>query len=81
MYSRNSKLIGNFKCFGFDTSYQNKQDTQQQGRQCTYIVTSDGFGGLVVSLVPEFAGSNPTEAVGFFSDVKKSSACLPSEGK
>jgi hypothetical protein len=32
-------------------------------------------------LVPEFAGSIPTEAVGFFSDVKKSSACLPSEGK
>jgi hypothetical protein len=26
-----------------------------------------GFGGLVVSmLVPEFAGSNPAEAVGFF---------------
>jgi hypothetical protein len=32
-------------------------------------------------LVPEFAGSIPTEAVGFFSDVKKSSACLPSEVK
>jgi hypothetical protein len=31
--------------------------------------------------IPEFAGSNPTEAVEFFSDVKKSSACLPSEGK
>jgi hypothetical protein len=26
-------------------------------------VALDGFGGLVV---PEFAGSNPTEAVGFF---------------
>jgi hypothetical protein len=27
---------------------------------------TDGFGGLVVSmLVPEFAGSNPAEAVGF----------------
>jgi hypothetical protein len=26
----------------------------------------DGFGGLVVSMVPEFAGSIPTEAVGFF---------------
>jgi hypothetical protein len=25
----------------------------------------DGFGGLVVS-IPEFAGSNPAEAVGFF---------------
>jgi hypothetical protein len=32
-------------------------------------------------LVPEFAGSIQTEAVGFFSVVKKSSACLPSEGK
>jgi hypothetical protein len=31
-------------------------------------------------LVPEFAGSNPAEAVGFFR-AKKSSACLPSEGK
>jgi hypothetical protein len=31
-----------------------------------YIACLDGFGGLVVSmLVPEFAGSNPTEAVGF----------------
>jgi hypothetical protein len=27
-----------------------------------------------------FAGSNPAEAVGFFR-AKKSSACLPSEGK
>ena len=32
------------------------------------------------SLVPNFAGSNPTEAVGFFR-AKKSSARLPSEGK
>ena len=42
-----------------------------------------GFGGLEVScwpLVPKFAGSNPTEAVGFFR-AKKSSARLPSEGK
>jgi hypothetical protein len=31
-------------------------------------------------LVPEFAVSNPAEAVGFFL-LKKSSACLPSEGK
>jgi hypothetical protein len=44
----------------------------------------DGFGVLWLAcwpLVPEFAGSIPTVAVGFFSDVKKSSACLPSEGK
>jgi hypothetical protein len=41
----------------------------------------DGFGGLVVCvLVPEFAVSNPAEAVGFFL-CKKSSARLPSEGK
>ena len=42
-----------------------------------------GFGGLEVAcwpLVPKFAGSNPTEAVGSFR-VKKSSARLPSEGK
>jgi hypothetical protein len=31
-------------------------------------------------LVPKFAGSNPTEAVGFLR-AKKSSARLPSEGK
>ena len=31
-------------------------------------------------LVPKFAGSNPAEAVGFFR-AKKTSACLPSEGK
>ena len=34
-----------------------------------------GFGGL-----PEFAGSNPAEAVGYFM-AKKSPASLPSEGK
>ena len=42
-----------------------------------------GFGCLEVArwpLVPKFAGSNPTEAVGFFR-AKKSSARLPSEGK
>ena len=42
-----------------------------------------GFGGLVVvcwPLVSKFAGSNPTEAVGFLGR-KKSSARLPSEGK
>ena len=43
-----------------------------------------GFGGLEVTcwpLVPKLAGSNPTEAVGFFRAKKKSSAHLPSEGK
>jgi hypothetical protein len=33
-----------------------------------------------VWLLPKFAVSNPAEAVGFFR-AKKSSACLPSEGK
>jgi hypothetical protein len=33
--------------------------------------TLDGFGGLVVSILePEFAGSNPDEAVGFFGHPK-----------
>ena len=45
--------------------------------------TVRAFGGLKVArwpLVPKFAGSNPTEAVGFFR-AKKSSARLPSERK
>ena len=45
--------------------------------------STGGFGGLEVAcwpLVPNFAVSNPTEAVGFFR-AKKSSARLPSEGK
>jgi hypothetical protein len=45
--------------------------------------TFDGFGGLVVRMLAsgsEFVGSNPTEAVGLFL-CKKSSACLPPEGK
>ena len=51
----------------------------------TQLVTADpsGFGGLEVAcwpLVPKFAGSNPAEAVGFFTG-GKSSARLPSEGK
>ena len=50
---------------------------------CLYINLNIGFGGLGVAcwpLVPKFAGSNPTEAVGFLGR-KKSSARLPSEGK
>jgi hypothetical protein len=38
------------------------------------------FGTLVVSMVSKITGSILAEAVGFFW-VKKSSACLPSEGK
>jgi hypothetical protein len=48
------------------------------------VVEKDGFGGLVYAYWPlelEFAGSNPTEAVGFFGHPKKSSIHLPSEGK
>ena len=44
--------------------------------------SESGFADLEVAcrpLVPKFAGSNPTEAVGFFR-AKKSSARLPSEG-
>jgi hypothetical protein len=37
------------------------------------------FGGLVVSMLA--SGSNPAEVVGFFRYMKKSSACLLSEGK
>ena len=47
------------------------------------IIVVCGFGGLEVAcwpLVPKFAGSDPAEAVGFFS-AKKSSAPLPTEGK
>ena len=48
-----------------------------------HLPVYSGFGGLGVAcwpLVPKFAGSNPTEAVGFFR-AKKSSARLPSEGR
>jgi len=49
--------------------------------QCIYGCI--GFGGLEVAcwpLVPNFAGSNPAQAVGFLR-AKNSSARLPSEGK
>ena len=53
------------------------------GNEEVTVTSTRGFGGLEVAcwpLVPNFAGSNPTEAVGFFR-AKKSSARLPSEGK
>jgi hypothetical protein len=49
----------------------------------TKLICQSGVGGLEVvcwPLVRKFAVSNPAEAVGFFR-AKKSSACLPSEGK
>jgi hypothetical protein len=33
---------------------------------CMHFSSVSGFGGLVVSMVPKIAGSNPAEAVGFF---------------
>jgi hypothetical protein len=44
----------------------------------------DGFGGLVVSMLASGSrvhGFEPDRGRWIFSDVKKSSACLPSEGK
>jgi hypothetical protein len=43
-----------------------------------------GFGGLVVSMLASgsrVCGFDPDRSRWTFSDVKKSSACLPSEGK
>jgi len=52
---------------------------------CNWFVITFFVGILILEvacwlLVPKFAGSNPTEAVGFLR-AKKSSALLPSEGK
>jgi hypothetical protein len=44
----------------------------------TYLL---GTALVVWLLAPEFVGSNPAEVVAFFRYMKKSSACLPSEGK
>jgi hypothetical protein len=44
----------------------------------------DGFGGLVVSMLAsgsQVRGFDPDRSRWIFSDVKKSSAYLPSEGK
>jgi hypothetical protein len=46
--------------------------------------TPDGFGGLVVSMLASGSrvrGFEPDRSRWIFSDVKKSSAFLPSEGK
>jgi hypothetical protein len=46
--------------------------------------TGNGFGGLVVSMLASGSrvrGFDPDRSRSIFSDVKKSSACLPSEGK
>jgi hypothetical protein len=43
--------------------------TGRQGRRLgSYWMTLDSFGGLVVSMLA--SGSNPAEAVGFFTSVK-----------
>jgi hypothetical protein len=49
-----------------------------------YKQSSDGFGGLVVSMLASGSrvrGFEPNRSRWIFSDVKKSSVCLPSEGK
>jgi hypothetical protein len=49
------------------------------------VLTSiDGFGGLVITMLASGSrvrGFEPDRSRWIFSDVKKSSACLPSEGK
>jgi hypothetical protein len=39
MCSPNSELLGDFKFLGFEAPYENKQDGQQQDRQCTYVTS------------------------------------------
>jgi hypothetical protein len=53
---------------------------------CLYTVvpSDDGFGGLVFSMLAsgsQVRGFEPDRSRWIFSDVKKSSACLSSEGK
>ena len=52
----------------------------RRGRGRAFEIFVPGLGVACWPLVPKFAGSNPAEAVGFLRE-KKSSACLPSEGK
>jgi hypothetical protein len=49
MCNLNNKLNENFKFLGFETSDENKQDTQQD-RQCTYNGTSRRIRATVVSV-------------------------------
>jgi hypothetical protein len=57
-------------------------------KQCILLsgkyIRLGGFGGLVVSMLASGSrvrGFEPDRSRWIFSDVKKSSACLPSEGK
>jgi hypothetical protein len=53
-------------------------------RNVKYLNRRDGFGGLVVSILAygsRVRGFDPDRSRWIFSDVKISSACLPSEGK
>jgi hypothetical protein len=63
------------------------EEKKMQGHsvlECLRTPTADGFGGLVVRMlvsVSRIRGFAPYRSRWIFSDVKKSSACLPSEGK
>ena len=61
------------------------QDRRVRVDQCVPAIRLvSGFGGLEAAcwpLVPKFAGSNPTEAVGFFRAKKNPQHAFPSEGK
>jgi hypothetical protein len=66
------------------TSHYRNSDMCNYTQEFLFIYSHhNGFGSLEVAcwpLVPKFTGSNPAEAVRFLR-AKKSSACLPSEGK
>jgi hypothetical protein len=56
----------------------------QRGLGLFKVPRLDGFGGLVVSMLASGSrvrGFEPDQSRWIFSDVKKSLACLPSEGK
>jgi hypothetical protein len=56
-----------------------RPNSWNQGVDVSLHPLCDGFGGLVVSMLA--SGSRVRGFDWIFSDVKKSSACLPSEGK
>jgi hypothetical protein len=72
LYHRKPRLTA-FNTFSANVWHNHQHYDKRCILKCTtkfsviYISIFSGFGGLVVSmLVPEFAGSNTTEAVGFF---------------
>ena len=77
-------IIGFLIMITFLTIYTSKRPVSIPFKATSFRkFLQSGVGGLEVAcwlLVPKFAGSNPTEAVGFFR-AKKTSARFPSEGK